>query len=156
VNPAPRPREDDRYTFNWQEQRDEDAAWGAKLYHDKTGCDAPLRWKEVGRCRGGPHALAALAGDHRNRVGKGVRIAVDRGSADAVNTDWEAALLDDDGHPVSGWGKVTKVLSSHECEIVFDISLEASNPYTHVGMRLDLALQESHFPTGFSEGQPHR
>jgi hypothetical protein len=137
------PAIDTRDRFAWQQLRDDYEAFLRSPITDR--CDIRRAdYKSTAICPGPREMAGRVAQIGSGRV-RPTGIAIDRGRKDAITLDWKVALLDDDGHPVTGWFPIDQLREDHRAYADLDISPTRAARYSHVGMRLDPEVQRARF-----------
>jgi hypothetical protein len=134
---------DPRYRFAWQALRDDYDAFLATPITER--CDIRRAgWRSTVICPG-PLEMAGRVIRHGSGRTRETGIVIDRGRKDAITLDWKVALLDDDGHPVTGWFPVDELRDEHRAHADLDIAPDRAARYPRVGMRLDPQVQQQRF-----------
>jgi len=137
------PPPDYRYRFAWQQLRDDYEAFLRTPITDRCDIRRP-DYKSTVICPG-PHEMAGRVVQRGAGRVLPTGIMIDRGRRDAITLDWKVALLDDEGHPVTGWFPIHNLRDEHYAYADLDVARGQAAGYFHVGMRLDLVLQEQRF-----------
>jgi hypothetical protein len=135
---------DARYRFDWQTARD--LAAEVRDPHGYYVCQRQLRGGKIQR-DDRTHEIVCLPADWPQEVAGQVmrstpfgdlthtEIEVDRGTVDGVDTDWEAAVLDGDGHLVSSWEPYLREIGAHRTTLVVDVGRQYVLDGAHVVLK---------------------
>jgi len=137
------PPADPRYRFAWQQLRDDYEAFLRTPITER--CDIRRDDYRSSVICPGPHEMAGRVIQRGSGRTLATGIVIDRGRKDAITLDWKVALLDDEGHPVTGWFPIAALRDAHTAYADLDIPPTRAERYSHVGMRIDRQLQEERF-----------
>ena len=133
----------DGYRFAWQQLRDEYAAF-RKSPIGSDSCDFRRHDYRQSVICPGPHEIAGLvlrAGGGRKPGTEG--IVIDRGSRDMITRDWTAAVLDDQGHPITPWAPVEDLIDDDRAYAEVEAARADDVRNHHVGLRVDQRMLEA-------------